>query len=37
MNNQRIVVSLNLKRTIKIMKLTMLMLAISQSSVVAST
>ena len=28
MNNQRIVVSLNLKRTIKIMKLTVLMLAV---------
>ena len=37
MNNQRIVVSLNLKRTIKIMKLTVLMLAVCLSSVVAST
>ena len=37
MNNQRIVVSLNLKRTIKIMKLTVLMLALCLSSVVAST
>lgn len=36
MNNQRIVVSLNLKRTI-IMKLTVLMLAVCLSSVVAST
>ena len=35
MNNQRIVVSLNLKRTIKIMKLTVLMLAVCLSSVVA--
>ena len=37
MNNQRIVVSLNLKRTIKIMKLTVLMLAVCLSNVVAST
>ena len=37
MNNQRIVVSLNLKRTINIMKLTVLMLAVCLSSVVAST
>ena len=37
MNNQRIVVSLNLKRTIKIMKITELMLAVCLSSVVAST
>ena len=37
MNNPRIVVSLNLKRTIKIMKLTVLMLAVCLSSVVAST
>ena len=37
MNNQRIVVSLNLKRTIKIMKLTVLMLAVCLSSVVTST
>lgn len=37
MNNQRIVVSLNLKRTIKIMKLTVLMLVACLSQVVAST
>lgn len=37
MNNQRIVVSLDLKRTIKIMKLTVLMLAVCLSNVVAST
>lgn len=37
MNNQRIVVSLNLKRTIKIMKLTVLMLVVCLSQVVAAT
>lgn len=37
MNNQRIVVSLNLKRAIKIMKLTVLMLAACLSQVVAAT
>ena len=37
MNNQRIVVSVNLKRTIKIMKLTLVMLLVCLSSVVAST
>ena len=37
MNNQRIVVSLNLKRTIKIMKLTVLMLVACLSQVVAAT
>lgn len=37
MNNQRIVVSLNLKRTIKIMKLTVLMLVACLSQVVAVT
>lgn len=37
MNNQRIVVSVNLKRTIKIMKLTMLMLIVCLSQVVAAT
>lgn len=37
MNNQRIVVSVNLKRTIKIMKLTLVMLLICLSPVVAST
>ncbi len=37
MNNQRIVVFVNLKRTIKIMKLTLVMLLICLSPVVAST
>lgn len=37
MNNQRIVVSVNLKRTIKIMKLTFVMLLICLSPIVAST
>jgi len=37
MNNQCIVVSLNLKRTIKIMKLTVLMLSICLSQIVAAT
>ena len=37
MNDQRIVVSLNLKRTINIMKLTVLMLAVCLSQVVAAT
>ena len=37
MNDQRIVVSLNLKRTIKIMKLTVLMLVACLSQVVAAT
>ena len=37
MNNQRIVVSLNLKRTIKIMKLTVLMLTVCLSQMVAAT
>ena len=37
MNNQRIVVSVNLKRTIKIMKLTVLMLTICLSQMVAAT
>ncbi len=37
MNNQRIVVSLNLNRTIKLMNLTVLLLAVCLSSVVAST
>ena len=37
MNNQRIVVSVNLKRTIKIMKLTVLMLTIYLSQMVAAT
>lgn len=37
MNNQRIVVSVNLKRTIKIMKLTVLLLVACLSQVVAST
>lgn len=37
MNNQRIVVSVNLKRTIKIMKLTVLMLVVCLSQMVAST
>lgn len=37
MNNQRIVVSANLKRTINIMKLTVLMLVVCLSQVVAAT
>ncbi len=37
MNNQRIVVSVNLKRTIKIMKLTVLMLTVCLSQMVAAT
>ena len=37
MNNQRIVVSVNLKRTIKIMKLTVLMLVVCLSQMVAAT
>lgn len=37
MNNQRIVVSVNLKRTIKIIKLTVLMLTICLSQMVAAT
>ncbi len=37
MNNQRIVVSVNLKRTIKIMKLTVLMLTVCLSQIVAAT
>lgn len=37
MNNQRIVVSLNLKRTIKIMKLTILMLVACLSQIAAAT
>lgn len=37
MNNQRVVVSENLKRTIKIMKLTVLMLAVCLSQAVASS
>lgn len=36
MNNQRVVVSVNLKRTIKIMKLTVLLLAVCLSQAVAS-
>ena len=37
MNNQHIVVSVNLKRTIKIMKLTVLMLTVCLSQMVAAT
>ena len=37
MNNQRIVVSVNLKRTVKIMKLTVLMFVVCLSQVVAAT
>lgn len=37
MENQRIVVSVNLKRTINIMKLTLLMLIICLSQIVAAT